>query len=291
MNTSNYFNHIEICSSFEPRFSTRLRHLIDGLFLGFRKLHFVEVIVTTKCNLRCRNCSNLIPDIQHKAVEIPFDMIKRDFDLLMSNFSYIYCLQIHGGEPLLHSEIDKILAYVLTYKDKISIIKIVTNGTVMPSRKLLDVISRQNVVICVSNYKINEGLREKIKTICAANHVFFMQFAESKWHIFKNPEKETCSISELKSRFRKCPNRMYPSCKNGKMYLCSRLANLMTLQDDIADDGIELSASSKRGAIRFLQKDYSINCAYCQVEDGIFCEAGIQQNKSTTDFIKYGKEQ
>jgi len=276
-NTDNYFNHIVICSSFEPKFSTRLKHLIDGLLLRFRKLHFVEVIVTTKCNLRCRSCSNLIPEIQHKAEDVPFASFKRDFDLLMANFSHIYNVQIHGGEPLLHPEIDQILAYVLTYKRKISLITIVTNGTVIPSQKLLDVISNRGVLIRASYYKLNEGLREKLKTICENNHISIRQFEARKWHVFKNPEKENCTVSELKMRFKQCPANMCPSCKNGKMYLCSRLANIVTLKDGIEDDGIELSFSSKKGAVRFLQKDYSINCQYCHIVKGVFCEAAEQQ--------------
>ena len=276
MKTANYFKHIRKCSSFEPRFSTKLIHFAKGIFLQFRKLHFVEMIVTTKCNLRCMNCSNLIPEIQHKAEHVPFDIFKRDFDMLMSNFDYIYCLQIHGGEPLLHPEIDKILAYVLKSKNKIWIIKIITNGTVLPSQNLLNVISRQNVMVGASNYKINEGLRDKLRTIYATNHVFFMQFAEKQWNIFKKPEKETFSIRELKSKYEKCLNNIYPSYKNKKLYLCSRLANIVTQKDNIEDDGIELSFSSKKGAIKFLKKDYSINCKYCQIDEENFCEAAIQ---------------
>ena len=278
MPTAKYFKHIRICSGFEPKLSTRLIHLIHGLLFRFRKLHFVEMIVTTKCNLRCKNCSNLIPEIQHKAEEVPFESFKRDFDKLMANFDYIYCLQIHGGEPLLHSEIDQILAYALTYNRKIYLIKIVTNGTVMPSQKLLDVISKQPVIIGASSYKLNEMLREKLRTICVLNHVFYMQFEEKKWYVFKKPKKTVYSTKELKHKFSKCPTNMYPSYKNGKMYLCSRLANLVTLRDDITDDGIELSLSSKKGAIRFLQKDYSIHCKYCQIDENDFSEAADQRN-------------
>jgi organic radical activating enzyme len=276
--TQNYFKHIRLCASLEPTFSTRLAHLIEGIFLRFRKLHFVEMIVTTKCNLRCINCSNLISELQHKAEDIPLEIFKRDLDILMSNFKYIYCLQIHGGEPLLHPEIDQILAYALEYRHKIRVVKIVTNGTVLPSQKLLHVISRQNVIIGASCYKINEGLREKLRTICATNNVFFTLFEDKQWFVFKKPEKETYSIRELKSKFHTCPANMYPSYKNGKLYLCSRLANLVTLKDDIADDGIELSPSSRKGAIRFLQKDYSVNCKYCQIDENNFCEAAMQHN-------------
>ena len=70
---------------------------------------------------------------------------------------------------------------------------------------------------------------------------------------------------------------MYPAYKNKKLYLCSRLANIVTQRDDIDDDGIELSFSSKKGAIKFLQKDYSINCKYCQIDEENICEAAIQR--------------
>jgi len=279
VNYSNYFKHIRLCSDFEPKLSKRLLHIIQGIFLRFRKLHFVEMIITTKCNLRCMNCSNLIPEIQHKAEHVPFEIFKRDFDRLVSNFDHIYCLQIHGGEPLLHPEIDKILAYVLASQSKIRLVKIVTNGTLLPSQKLLDIITGQKVILYASNYKINERMREKLRTICAINHVFFMYFEEKQWYVFKKPEKVTFSINELKSKFKHCPTNMYPSYKNGKLYLCSRLANITTLRDYVEDDGIELSFSTKKNAIKFLQKEYDINCKYCLIDNKNFCEAAVQ-NKS-----------
>ena len=111
-------------------------------------------------------------------------------------------------------------------------------STVLPSQNLLNVISRQNVIIGASHYKINEGLREKLRTVCKTNHVFFSQFAEKQWYIFKKPKKETYSLRELKSKFEKCPTNMYPAYKNKKLYLCSRLANIVTQREKLMMMGL-----------------------------------------------------
>jgi hypothetical protein len=219
----------------------------------------------------------LIPEIQDKAKNVCFEEFKYNLDLLMSNFDYIYRLQIHGGEPMLHPEIEKIMAYVLRYKEKIGITVIVTNGTNLPSQALLDVISRNKVAIIASPYSFNATMLEKLKTTCFENHVLYTQFGERKWFKFDPPDKEVYSVSELRSKFWNCPTNGFPTYKNGKLYLCARLANILDYKDNLVDDGVNLNTRSKNNAIKFLMKDYSINCKYCNINKHEMCNAAEQE--------------
>jgi len=277
MKLKKYITHIRFCSALENRKSRKLKNRIEGLFFRFRKLHHLEMIITTKCNLRCKQCSNLIPEIQHKAKDVGFEEFKRDLDLLMSNFDYIYRLQIHGGEPMLHPEIAKIMAYVIQYKAKIGISVIVTNGTNLPSRELLDVISGHKVAIIASPYSFNATMLEKLKAICVENHVLYAQFGERKWFKFDPPNKEDYSVSELRTKYWNCPANGFPACKNGRLYLCARLANILDYKDNLVDDSVSLNTRSTNNAIKFLMKDYSINCKYCNINKQEMCHAAEQR--------------
>jgi len=289
MKLKKYFTHIRLCSNLEHTRSGKSKNLFEGLFFKFRKLHHVEMIITTKCNLRCKHCSNLIPDIQDKAKHISLEEFKRELDLLMSNFDYIYRLQIHGGEPLLHPEIVKIMAYVVRYKEKIGISVIVTNGTNLPSQELLNVISRNNVAIIASPYGFNETMLVKLGTVCFKNHVLYMQFGARKWLKFDPPDTKDYSIAELKSKYWNCPNNGFPAYKNGKLYLCARLANLLDYQENPVDDGVNLNSRSKNNSIRFLMKDYSINCKYCNINKKEMCNAAEQRTEEQLTIVSSKK--
>ena len=277
MKLKKYFTQIRLCSTVELSKAQELKNFVDGVFFRFRRLFHVEMIITTKCNLRCNNCSNLIPEIQDKAKDVNFEEFKRDIDLLMSNFDYIYHFQIHGGEPMLHPEIAKIMAYVLRYKKKIGYSVIVTNGTNLPSQELLDVLSEQKSAIIASPYSFNKTMLEKLKTICAENHVLYTQFREKKWFKFDSPDKEEYSVAELTSKYWDCPINKCPAYKNGKLYLCARVANILEYKDNLVDDGINLNTRSKSNAIKFLMKDYSINCKYCNINKNEMCNAAEQR--------------
>ena len=278
MKIKKYITHIRLCSKLEHEISRKWRNFIDGMFFRFRKLHHLEFIITTKCNLRCKQCSNLIPEIQDKAKDICFEEFKRDMDLLMSNFDYIYRLQIHGGEPMLHPEIAKIMAYILQYKEKIGISVIVTNGTNLPSQALLDVISNHKVAIIASPYSFNKTMLEKLRTLCAENHVLYTQFGERKWFKFDPPDREAYRVSELRSKYWHCPTNGFPAYKNGRLYLCARLANILDYKDNLVDDGLTLNIRSTNNAIKFLMKDYSINCKYCNINKHEMCHAAEQRS-------------
>ena len=272
-----YITHIRFCSRLERTKSRKLKNYIAGIFFGFRKLHHLEMIITTKCNLRCKNCSNLIPEIQDKAKDVSLEEFKHELDLLMSNFDYVYRLQIHGGEPMLHPEVAKIMEYTIQYREKIGIIVIVTNGTNLPSQELLDVISKNKVAIIASPYSFNKAMLEKLKTTCVENQVLYMQFGARKWFKFISPDKDAYSLPELRKKFHNCPTNSFPTYKNGRLYLCARLANILDYQDSLVDDGIDLNTRSKNNAIRFLMKDYSINCMYCNISKTEMCNAAEQR--------------
>ena len=280
MKLKKYITHIRLCSRLEHSKSGKLKNVIAGMFFRFRKLHHLEMIITTKCNLRCRNCSNLIPEIQDRAKDVSFEEFKRDLDLLMSNFDYIYRLQIHGGEPMLHPEIAKIMAYVLQYKEKIRIAVIVTNGTNLPSRELLDVISKNKVAIIASPYRFNKTMLEKLRTTCAENQVLYTQFGERYWFKFDPPVKETYSIDELRTKYWTCPNNGFPAYKNGRLYVCARVANILDYKDNLVDDGVNLNTRSTNNAMKFLMRDYSVNCKYCNINRNEMCIAAEQRENN-----------
>ena len=56
-----------------------------------------------------------------------------------------------------YSDIDKILAYLYKNRTRFGIISITTNGTVMPTKNVLDWIKKLNIEVTISDYECTDS--------------------------------------------------------------------------------------------------------------------------------------
>lgn len=87
----------------------------------------VDVFVTSRCNLRCAHC--FASSSEGNASELAYEDLESIFNQLES--MGIFEVRVNGGEPLLHHEIDKILAFLRKKRFRKVIL---TNGTLLDGR-------------------------------------------------------------------------------------------------------------------------------------------------------------
>ncbi len=63
-------------------------------------LEHLGILVTTYCNLNCRDCADLIPKRIHRHYEL--DKIKSDLYIVLANVDYIKEILVIGGETLVY---------------------------------------------------------------------------------------------------------------------------------------------------------------------------------------------
>lgn len=189
--------------------------------LGKFEIPYIEMFVTTKCNLQCRNCSNLIPYIE-KRENIPFAEFKRDLDSLLSKTDRLYRLKIHGGEVFLHPELFEIIRYA-DEQSKIKSIRLATNGTVLPSAKVLNTLADSKVVVQISDYSAFSDRAEKLVKILGSNGVKYVRLYGQKWQDMGKIKKRATN------RFESCSITRCTSLYRGKIYVCSRAAMMEEL--------------------------------------------------------------
>lgn len=127
------------------------------------ELKLLAVSVGQACNLKCKNCANFAPYAHKENMRYHIESIKADLDKLLPCFKEIDTFHIQGGEPLLYSDLDKLLTFMQTkYGHIIKNIQIATNGTIIPSEKILDVMKTTEVVVRISNYPIESKVDELI---------------------------------------------------------------------------------------------------------------------------------
>ena len=93
-------------------------------------IEFLQYRIVDHCNLNCKNCGSICnAKVVHWQVEL--EEFKKDIVRLKQLFSFIGTFKLMGGEPLLHTQLDKIVEIVRMYFPD-SEIEIATNGLLIP---------------------------------------------------------------------------------------------------------------------------------------------------------------
>lgn len=197
-----------------------------AIFLIYTKLEipFVEYTVTTRCTLKCKHCSNLIPHIKSKK-DIAFDKAKKEVDLLLSCVDYVYRFKIHGGEPFLYNNLEDLI-YFLNQQKKIGEIQLSTNGTILPNHKILIALKKANVLVYVSGYPSNVAPhREELLKVLREYQIRFRDLNEQKWSDTGSVEKRSRTLKAQLKLTEICSMANCKSLSNYSLYLCSRCSN------------------------------------------------------------------
>lgn len=107
------------------------------------KVKFLEIGFSTHCNLACRICSEQFSS-KWFTIKNPSQSVALGYDLDLSWFdidlSEINEIKIVGGEPMMARQHDDFLALLLKTTSHIKDVKLTyyTNGTVLPSQKVID---------------------------------------------------------------------------------------------------------------------------------------------------------
>lgn len=134
---------------------------------GIINIPQLQFLVTTRCSLRCINCNAYIPYFgthgkNHK--DLSPQEFKQDLDKLSEAVTHIRRFILIGGEPLLHKELSSLIE-IAAQSSMISLIEIITNGTIVPSSVILDTIERykEKIYFHISNYQDNPALTSRLK--------------------------------------------------------------------------------------------------------------------------------
>ena len=209
-------------------------------------INYVEQIITSKCTLNCKHCGLYIPFYEKKNNRNLSDL-KADLECLFKTVDYVAEFRILGGEPLMHSQLEDLLEFIIEkYRENIGILAIVTNGTLIPTNKVLRLAKDGQIMFHISDY--TENLKELEK-----NQIALIQKLEEvgikysinrseKWVDVGNPRlRQDCTIEEIIYKFEHCKM----SCRsllNGRLYFCGTMASaiLAKIYDEKEEDSLNL---------------------------------------------------
>lgn len=235
---------------------------------------FVEMAVTTVCNLRCKGCSNLIPG-QNRKEHFGIDECIANLNRLLQQVNRIYRLKIHGGEPLLYPYLEEFLRYTLE-KDKIVNVRISTNGTVIPDRNTLAVMKNPRFVLHISGYSFVKSRAEQLIDILEKENIEYYYMVDQTWSDLGDfYTKRNRSREDTISMIRNCNMRKCTAFFRGKIYPCSFASGRAAITGDMTD---ALEIRSGRDLYDFFGKQHFMSCDFCDgVLEGHNCIAAGEQ--------------
>lgn len=101
----------------------------------------MSLLVSLKCNLKCKLCvvgSPYYSDQPFVSLNELCNHISRYFSIV----DFVEVLTISGGEPLLYNHLSSLLEELLKHSDKFGHIEIITNGTIVPGKELIETIKK-----------------------------------------------------------------------------------------------------------------------------------------------------
>lgn len=261
---------------------------------GIFSLPSVQFAITTRCTLRCQDCSVMIPrfaDTQTAHIETTFAQFKQNLDALLAAVEHIRSLLILGGEPLLHKELPEIVAYAAS-QEKIGLVDIVTNCTILPSPELINAVReyRHKTFFGLSNYTKNQDIvsllkREEIINVLKKNDIkHSLDTGNGKWFRY-TLEKCDCTQDQLKSIFTNCQWHHCLYVLGDILAICPRSLVGHTLGAFTLNDADMICLTQRaRERIReklltFFEKNFLDACRYCRRHSDLV-DPAIQMKKT-----------
>lgn len=236
-------------------------------------LEHLGILVTTSCNLNCRNCADLIPRRASHHYELKH--IISDMSIVLENVDYIKEILVIGGETLLYPRLPEILDFCKS-QEKIGKIIITTNGAFVPDEKLLNRFRENEVLIRVSGYpEYVTPDRKKVLQKYRDSSLEVEDLETMQWYDIGDFKKRYRTEKQLKNVFCTC---IMKNCvtlsQEGKIFFCSRqlaAAETMFYPSPLVHEFVDVRTENNlREKLReFYSLPYITTCDYC---DGISCE-------------------
>lgn len=253
------------------------------------QLNKFSLIITTRCNLKCRLCCEYTP--QNKPFpDMTLNEERKILDAFFQVADHVETLHLTGGgEPLLHPKLPEMIELAMEYSDHFDRLMSFTNCTIPISAGLLKMMekSREKIFLQVSLYhQPTEREEENLRLLedRKINHRVRKYYGEDQsfggWVDYGPWDARGKTGAELESAFLSCAVKdvLHGNwrTRDGKVHWCSRSQRGMELGfiPDNPDDYVDLfddseSPEQKRSKfIRIAEARFISACDHCSGDSG-----------------------
>lgn len=268
----------------------------DNLFL-----RSVDIIITERCTLKCRHCSNLM-QYYKKPSNCSFENLMVSLSAFCAIADEINEFRVIGGEPFMNKDIHFIVEKLIG-EPKVKKAVIYTNGTIVPDKKQIKYFKDNKVLFIITDYgKLSRRLNDLIGLLQAEGIDFYVHKAQG-WTDCAAITKHSRGLYEQKEVFRACCAKNTITLSDGKLYRCPFSANVDRLSavpaaenDHIDILGISESSGNVFEAKKIIRNfiagiDFLRVCDYCNGRPFNATEiVSAEQIDRPLDYIMYNNQ-
>jgi hypothetical protein len=216
----------------------------------------------------------------------PEELIK-DLDALLLSVDFMYEVRILGGEPFVYPNLDQIISKCLSER-KIDKIRIITNGTILPSDDCMAFFSglkpwqKNKILFSISSYSIvadpvKNKLYARLKGMGYCFHIREIRV----WNDYGLFDKRNYSMEDLTRNYSTCS--LCVTLFNHEISMCARAAHgtFLGLIPKTETEQVKLDGHGAEQVRRELQslfsKKFISTCNYCDQMKDIEIPAAIQR--------------
>ncbi len=206
-------------------------------------LHSVDIVISEKCSLNCKDCSNLMQYYKN-AQNINFEMIKEDFEKLSKKMDHIFEVRLIGGEPFMNKDIYRIIDYFIDNK-KITNLVVYTNATIPLKAELMKKFSTPKLVFSITDYGNLSKNTQKVIDVLKLENIPYRAMPPNNWTdsaVIKDQKRTEEGMIDI---FKRCCGKNLFTIMYGKLYRCPFVSNAERLHAIPFDkkNGVSLDAS------------------------------------------------
>jgi len=240
----------------------------DKLFL-----RSVDIIITERCSLKCRDCSNLT-QYYKSPKDCDIKEVIESIDAFCNIIDEVNEFRVIGGEPLMNKEFHLIVKR-LTDEPKVKRVVIYTNGTIVPREEQIEYLKHKKVLFIITNYGPLSKNLKALTQILQRNKITFYTEKAQRWTDCAKIGRHYRSLEGQKEIFKNCCAKNTFTISDGKLYRCPFVANAARLYavPDYKDDyvsflqelreGINISEIKKKIRVFLLEKEFLKTCDFC----------------------------
>jgi hypothetical protein len=187
----------------------------------------LDCVITERCSLKCRECSNLMQYYAH-PVDYDIQQVIRELQALMQYVDRLFELRLIGGDVFMHRHWDVILQFALS-EPKIDRITFYTNGTLIPRSEKLSLLSDERVMLLISDYGKRSHNLEKLIDLCEKNRIWYRATPIDKWNACSTISRHYRSKDDNDRLFNACCVTDVMTLQRGKIFRCPYAANAFQL--------------------------------------------------------------
>ena len=249
----------------------------------------VDLMITEKCSMKCRDCSNLMQYYEHPENADMAEMLAM-IDGLCDKMDEIYEFRVIGGEPFMHKELHTVVAHVCA-KPNVRKVSIFTNATIVPRETQWPALTHEKVYFFITDYdELSRNIRPLVSQLNERGIAYVSEKANG-WTDCASLEKHNRTVEENKRIWTECCAKNLATLADGRLYRCPFAANAAKLRavPDYKEDYLVVADSTRVDVAEFLRsKRYLDTCDHCNGRSygAKVIKAGIQ-TKIPLKYIKY----